>query len=75
MSTNLDRFNIGFKQAIARNKNKATQAIVQAAHPAQKMNNNVVTTAKSTSFKLGDEQYRVRIINLAIAHIKMKWSI
>lgn len=81
--SSLDRFNTGFKQAIARNKKKAIKAPVQAAHTVPKVNDNssnaVATTAlkfKGTTAKvLSDEQYRVNIINLAIARIKMKWSI
>ena len=78
--SSLDNFSNRFIQAVARSKQKAKQPVQATQHVhaqrAQKINGNVVTApTKTNSLKLSDEQYRVNIINLAIEHIKMKWSL
>lgn len=79
MSNNLDHFMQRFIHA-NKQKTKQQQAVQSSQHvqQVQNVNSNVITTATTTKSAttqlLPDEQYKVSIITLAIAHIKKRWS-
>lgn len=73
--TNLDHFRASFERAVARSKVKKVTQHVQREVQTERIAVSKITATKATTTKLlSDEQYKVSIITLAIAHIKKKWS-
>lgn len=68
----LDHFSSAFARAVVRSKEQKAKQHANVQQIQKVDGNYITTTAKTTTAKLSDEQYRTSLIAKAIAHIKQK---